>query len=135
MKRPTPKPPAAEPATGDAEAGEDDVEINESLDTMTNTFIEEQEEEDADVTDIIGGDIENEEKISGANRPHAAIRAQPRALTADHQLPFRDWGHNSSWESARTACRRFGVRSRLAPPPSTAKAKRRSKPPKPASRS
>jgi hypothetical protein len=33
--------------------------MDESLD---DTFIEEQEEEDADVTDIIGGDIENEEE-------------------------------------------------------------------------
>jgi uncharacterized protein (TIGR02300 family) len=43
------------------EAGEDDdVELDESLDDAA--FIEEQEEEDADVTDIIGGDIENEEE-------------------------------------------------------------------------
>jgi uncharacterized protein (TIGR02300 family) len=39
---------------------EEEVEIDESLDD--STFIEEQEEEDADVTDIIGGDIENEEE-------------------------------------------------------------------------
>lgn len=39
---------------------EEEVEIGESLDD--STFIEEQEEEDADVTDIIGGDIENEEE-------------------------------------------------------------------------
>ncbi len=39
---------------------EDEVEIDESLDDAA--FIEEQEEEDADVTDIIGGDIENEEE-------------------------------------------------------------------------
>ena len=39
---------------------EEDVEIDESLDDAA--FIEEQEEEDADVTDIIGGDIENEEE-------------------------------------------------------------------------
>jgi uncharacterized protein (TIGR02300 family) len=39
---------------------EEEVEIDESLDDAT--FIEEQEEEDADVTDIIGGDIENEEE-------------------------------------------------------------------------
>ena len=38
---------------------EEEVEMDESLDDAT--FIEEQEEEDADVTDIIGGDIENEE--------------------------------------------------------------------------
>ena len=39
---------------------EEDVEMDESLDDAA--FIEEQEEEDADVTDIIGGDIENEEE-------------------------------------------------------------------------
>jgi len=39
---------------------EEEVEMDESLDD--DTFIEEQEEEDADVTDIIGGDIENEEE-------------------------------------------------------------------------
>jgi len=39
---------------------EEEVEIGETLDDAA--FIEEQEEEDADVTDIIGGDIENEEE-------------------------------------------------------------------------
>jgi uncharacterized protein (TIGR02300 family) len=39
---------------------EEEVEMNETLDDAA--FIEEQEEEDADVTDIIGGDIENEEE-------------------------------------------------------------------------
>ena len=39
---------------------EEEVEMDEPLDDAT--FIEEQEEEDADVTDIIGGDIENEEE-------------------------------------------------------------------------
>ena len=39
---------------------EEEVEIDESLDDAA--FIEEQEEEDADVTDIIGSDIENEEE-------------------------------------------------------------------------
>jgi hypothetical protein len=34
--------------------------MDESLDDAA--FIEEQEEEDADVTDIIGGDIEDEEE-------------------------------------------------------------------------
>ena len=47
------KPAAAEPG-----AEEEEVEIEVGDDT----FIEEQEEEDADVTDIIGGDIENEEE-------------------------------------------------------------------------
>jgi uncharacterized protein (TIGR02300 family) len=47
----------AEPA--EAEVGDDEVEMDEPIDDAT--FIEEQEEEDADVTDIIGGDIENEE--------------------------------------------------------------------------
>jgi uncharacterized protein (TIGR02300 family) len=45
----------------EAEIEEEEVEIgDESLDDAA--FIEEQEEEDADVTDIIGGDIENEEE-------------------------------------------------------------------------
>ena len=44
----------------EAEAEEEDVEMDESMDDAA--FIEEQEEEDADVTDIIGGDIENEEE-------------------------------------------------------------------------
>ena len=39
---------------------EEEVEMDESLDDAA--FIEETEEEDADVTDIIGGDIENEEE-------------------------------------------------------------------------
>jgi uncharacterized protein (TIGR02300 family) len=42
------------------EADEEEVELDETLDDAT--FIEEQEEEDADVTDIIGGDIETEEE-------------------------------------------------------------------------
>jgi uncharacterized protein (TIGR02300 family) len=50
------KPASTEPA----EAEEEEVEMDRSLDD--DTFIEEQEEEDADVTDIIGGDIENEEE-------------------------------------------------------------------------
>jgi uncharacterized protein (TIGR02300 family) len=50
------KKPAGEPIEGD-----DDVEIDdESLDDAA--FIEETEEEDTDVTEIIGGDIENEEE-------------------------------------------------------------------------
>jgi uncharacterized protein (TIGR02300 family) len=47
-----------------AEAGieeEEEVETDDSLDN-DNTFIEEREEEDADVTDIVGGDIENKEE-------------------------------------------------------------------------
>lgn len=39
---------------------EEEVEIDESLDDAA--FIEEQEEEDTDVTEIIGGDIEDEEE-------------------------------------------------------------------------
>jgi uncharacterized protein (TIGR02300 family) len=47
---------------GDTPEGEDDVEIDdEVLDDAT--FIEETEEEDTDVTEIIGGDIENEEDV------------------------------------------------------------------------
>jgi len=44
----------------EAEIEDEDVEMDESLDDAP--FIEEQEEEDEDVTDIIGGDIENEEE-------------------------------------------------------------------------
>jgi uncharacterized protein (TIGR02300 family) len=48
------------PATAPIE-GDDDVEMDdESLDDAA--FIEETEEEDTDVTEIIGGDIENEEE-------------------------------------------------------------------------
>jgi uncharacterized protein (TIGR02300 family) len=47
-------------AAGEAEIEEEEVEIGETLDD--DTFIEEQEEEDADVTDIIGGDIADEEE-------------------------------------------------------------------------
>ena len=50
---------AKKPATAEPEI-EEEVEIDETLDD--DTFIEEQEEEDADVTDIIGGDRENEEE-------------------------------------------------------------------------
>ena len=53
------KPAAAEPEA-EAEAEEQEVEMDQSLDD--DTFIEEQDEEDADVTDIIGGDRENEEE-------------------------------------------------------------------------
>lgn len=47
----------------DVEAIED-VETNEAIDEgdEDETFIEEQEEEDTDVTEIIGGDIEKEEE-------------------------------------------------------------------------
>jgi len=44
----------------EAEVEEEEVEMDQSLDDAA--FIEEQEEEDADVTDIIGSDIENEEE-------------------------------------------------------------------------
>ena len=46
---------------GEAAEVEDEVELDdESLDDAA--FIEETEEEDTDVTEIIGGDIENEEE-------------------------------------------------------------------------
>jgi uncharacterized protein (TIGR02300 family) len=51
---------AKKPAAGEPGIEEEEVEIDETLDD--STFIEEQEEEDADVTDIIGGDIEDEEE-------------------------------------------------------------------------
>jgi uncharacterized protein (TIGR02300 family) len=47
-----------EPA--EAEVEDEEVEMDESLDDAP--FIEEQEEEDEDVSDIIGGDIDNEEE-------------------------------------------------------------------------
>jgi len=51
---------AKKPADAEAEVEEEEVEMDESLDD--DTFIEEQDEEDADVTDIIGGERENEEE-------------------------------------------------------------------------
>jgi len=52
---------AKKPAVpGEPGAEEEEVEIDETLDDAA--FIEEQEEEDADVTDIIGGDIADEEE-------------------------------------------------------------------------
>jgi uncharacterized protein (TIGR02300 family) len=51
------KKPAAE---GDVDTDDDDVEIDESLDDAA--FIEEEEEGDADVSDIIGDGIEKEEE-------------------------------------------------------------------------
>jgi uncharacterized protein (TIGR02300 family) len=45
----------------EAGTGEKDVELDNPLDN-DDTFIEEQEEEGADVTHIIGGDIENKEE-------------------------------------------------------------------------
>ena len=51
---------AKKPAETPEADAEEEVEIDGTLDD--STFIEEQEEEDADVTDIIGGDIENEEE-------------------------------------------------------------------------
>jgi uncharacterized protein (TIGR02300 family) len=52
---------AKKPAPAEAGIEEEEVEMDESLDD-NDTFIEEQEEEEADVTDIIGGDIENKEE-------------------------------------------------------------------------
>lgn len=50
-------------ADADAEAVED-VDAGEEIEDGDDDapFIEEQEEEDTDVTEIIGGDIENEEE-------------------------------------------------------------------------
>ncbi len=53
----------AQGAKGPVETAEPDVEEEVEMDEgLDAAFIEEQEEEDADVTDIIGGDIENEEE-------------------------------------------------------------------------
>lgn len=54
------KPVAAKGAAPAAGEEEEDVEIDESLDDAA--FIEEEEEGDADVTDIIGETIEKEEE-------------------------------------------------------------------------
>ncbi len=42
--------------------GDEDVELEDDEGMDDATFIEETEEEDTDVTEIIGGDIENEEE-------------------------------------------------------------------------
>ena len=51
---------AKKPAPAEAGIEEEEVEMDESPDD--DTLIEEQDEEDADVTDIIGGDVENKEE-------------------------------------------------------------------------
>ena len=52
---------AKKPA-GDGTEDVEDVEIEGDDDEDDSTFIEETEEEDTDVSEIIGGDIENEEE-------------------------------------------------------------------------
>ena len=51
---------AKKPAPAEPEIEEEEVEMDQTLDD--DTFIAEQEEEDADVTDIIGGDIEDKDE-------------------------------------------------------------------------
>jgi len=51
---------AKKPAEGEATETEEEVEMDESLDDAA--FIEETEEGDDDVSDIIGGDVEDEEE-------------------------------------------------------------------------
>ena len=51
---------AKKPAADDAAEVEEEVEMDESLDDAA--FIEETEDEDTDVTEIIGGDIEEDEE-------------------------------------------------------------------------
>lgn len=46
----------------DAEVVVEDVETDEAIADDDETFIEEQEEEDTDVTEIIGGDLPTEEE-------------------------------------------------------------------------
>ena len=63
-KKPAPAEAGIEEEAGtEEEAGieEEEVEMDESLDD-NDTFIEKQDEEDADVTDIIGGDVENKDE-------------------------------------------------------------------------
>jgi uncharacterized protein (TIGR02300 family) len=50
------------PGEAAASEGEEDVELEDDEAMDDSTFIEESEEEDTDVTEIIGGDIENEEE-------------------------------------------------------------------------
>ena len=47
---------------GEAGEAEDEVELDDDESLDDAAFIEESEEEDTDVTEIIGGDIENEEE-------------------------------------------------------------------------
>ena len=47
---------------GEPVEGEEDVELDDDESLDDAAFIEETEEEDTDVTEIIGGDIENEEE-------------------------------------------------------------------------
>ena len=54
--------PAPAEAVIEEEAGIDEEEVEMDKSLSDDTFIEEQEEEDADVTDIVGGDIENKEE-------------------------------------------------------------------------
>ena len=72
------------PATAEPGAEEEEVEIDETLDD--DTFIEEQEEEDADVTDIIGGDIEPKRKDnqqSAISKREAEQLPRPRLPSPD----------------------------------------------------
>ena len=48
--------------SGEAVEGDEDVELEDDEGIDDAAFIEESEEEDTDVTEIIGGDIENEEE-------------------------------------------------------------------------
>jgi uncharacterized protein (TIGR02300 family) len=51
------------PATAEGPEAIEDVEADEAIeDDAEDTFIEEEEEEDTDVSEIIGGDIEDEEE-------------------------------------------------------------------------
>ena len=51
------------PVSGGGAEAIEDVEADEAIeDDADDTFIEEKEEEDTDVTEIIGGDIEDEEE-------------------------------------------------------------------------
>src|SRR5262249_5264466 len=63
------KPGPTEPT----EVEEEEVEMDESLADRA-TFMEEQEDEDAEVTDIIGGDVENKEEAVSGGRDQMAER-------------------------------------------------------------
>ena len=85
-KRPTPRPQERRSPREGAEAEEEEeVEIDESLDDAA--FIEEQEEEDADVTDIIGGDIETRRKADQGSGIES-ISSHRRTTDAVSRLPI-----------------------------------------------
>ena len=69
--------------------GDEDVEVDETLDDAA--FIVPEEEEEDDVTDIIGGDIEDEEEFSSPGS--VIVRIAAGRLPITDPFPWR--GHSS----------------------------------------